>query len=195
MFADDLDLPRTGTTMNPRESALPRPLALRLAATEYDLCTAVFFLSLEPGHWTAPTDCPAWDVRQMAAHMLGMAEMAASMRENLRQQRLARPRPGHAGGLYIDALTQLQVHKRPGWAPDRITGRYQARAPKAVTGRRRAHVIHPPPRHVPAQRHQRRPGAVDLRLPHRHHPDPRPVDAPPRHHPGHRDPAASDRRS
>ena len=75
--------------MNPREPALPRPLALRLAATEYDRCTAVFS-SLEPGHWTAATDCPAWDVRQMAAHMLGMVEMAASMRENLRQQRLAR---------------------------------------------------------------------------------------------------------
>jgi uncharacterized protein (TIGR03083 family) len=123
--------------MNPRQPALPRPLALRLAATEYDRCTAVFSC-LEPGHWTAPTDCPAWDVRQMAAHMLGMAEMAASMRENLRQQRLARRALGQAGGLYIDALTQLQVDERAGWAPDRITRRYQARAPKAVTGRRRA---------------------------------------------------------
>jgi uncharacterized protein (TIGR03083 family) len=123
--------------MNPRQPALPRPLALRLAATEYDRCTAVFSC-LEPGHWAAPTDCPAWDVRQMAAHMLGMAEMAASMRENLRQQRLARRALGQAGGLYIDALTQLQVDERAGWAPDRITRRYQARAPKAVTGRRRA---------------------------------------------------------
>lgn len=123
--------------MNPRQPALPRPLALRLAATEYDRCTAVFSC-LEPGHWTAPTDCPAWDVRQMAAHMLGMAEMAASMRENLRQQRLARRALSQAGGLYIDALTQLQVDERAGWAPDRITRRYQARAPKAVTGRRRA---------------------------------------------------------
>ena len=123
--------------MNPRKPALARPLALRLAATEYDRCTAVFS-ALEPGHWTAQTDCPAWDVRQMAAHMLGMAEMAASMRENLRQQRLARRIVGRDGGLYIDALTQLQVDERAGWAPHRITGRYRARAPKAVTGRRRA---------------------------------------------------------
>jgi uncharacterized protein (TIGR03083 family) len=123
--------------MNPRQPALPRPLALRLAATEYDRCTAVFSC-LEPGHWTAQTDCPAWDVRQMAAHMLGMAEMAASMRENLRQQRLARRAVNQSGGPYIDALTQLQVDERAGWAPDRITRRYQARAPKAVTGRRRA---------------------------------------------------------
>jgi uncharacterized protein (TIGR03083 family) len=96
------------------------------------------FSSLDSGHWTAQTDCPAWDVRQMAAHMLGMAEMAASMRENLRQQRLARRALGQAGGVYIDALTQLQVNERAGWGPDRITGRYRARAPKAVTGRRRA---------------------------------------------------------
>ena len=82
--------------MNPRQPALPQPLALRLAATEYDRCATVF-AALEPGHWTAATDCPAWDVRQMAAHMLGMAEMAASMRENLRQQRLARRAVDQAG--------------------------------------------------------------------------------------------------
>ena len=123
--------------MNPRTPALPRPLALRAAATEYERCTAVFS-ALEPEQWTAATDCPAWDVRQMAAHMLGMAEMAASMRENLRQQRLARRAVDRAGGLYVDALTQLQVDERAGWAPDRISARFRARAPKAVTGRRRA---------------------------------------------------------
>jgi Mycothiol maleylpyruvate isomerase N-terminal domain len=74
--------------MNPRESALPRPVAMRLAAAEYDRC-AELFRSLTPAQWARPTDCPAWDVRQMAAHMLGMAEMAASIRENLRQQRKA----------------------------------------------------------------------------------------------------------
>ena len=73
--------------MNPRESALPRPVAMRLAATEYDRC-AETFRSLRPAQWALATDCPAWNVRQMAAHMLGMAEMAASIRENVRQQRL-----------------------------------------------------------------------------------------------------------
>ena len=62
--------------MNPRESALPRPVAMRLAATEYDRC-AEMFRSLRPAQWATATDCPAWNVRQMAAHMLGMAEMAA----------------------------------------------------------------------------------------------------------------------
>jgi uncharacterized protein (TIGR03083 family) len=121
--------------MNPRKSALPRPLALRLAATEYDRC-AELFRSLTPAQWAMPTDCPAWDVRQMAAHMLGMVEMAASIRENLRQQRKA-AQAAKAGGAFLDALTQLQVDERADWTPERITGRYAARAPKAVTGRRR----------------------------------------------------------
>jgi uncharacterized protein (TIGR03083 family) len=84
-----------------------------------------------------PTGCPAWDVRQMAAHMLGMAEMAASIRENLRQQRKAAKAVKSDGGLYIDALTQLQVDERADWTPERITDRYAARAPKAAAGRRR----------------------------------------------------------
>ena len=96
--------------MNPRESALPRPVAIRLAAAEYGRC-AEMFRSLSPPQWAMPTDCPAWDVRQMAAHMLGMAEMAASIRENFRQQRKA----ARAGGVYIDALTELQVDERADW--------------------------------------------------------------------------------
>jgi hypothetical protein len=73
----------------------------------------------------------------MAAHMLGMAEMAASLRENLRQQRKAAKAVAARGCLYIDALTQLQVDERAGWTPERITERYAARAAKATAGRRR----------------------------------------------------------
>jgi len=118
--------------MKSRESALPRSVAMRLAATEYDRC-AEAFRSLHPAQWAARTDCPAWDVRQMAAHMLGMVEMAASMRESFRQQRKATK----VGGVYIDALTQLQVDERKDWTPERITERYAARVAKAVAGRRR----------------------------------------------------------
>jgi uncharacterized protein (TIGR03083 family) len=122
--------------MNPRESALPRPVAMRLAATEYERC-AETFSALEPAHWARPTNCPAWDVRQMAAHMLGMVEMAASMRESFRQQRKAT----RIGGVYIDALTQLQVDERADWTPGRITERFAARAAKAAAGRRRTPAI------------------------------------------------------
>jgi len=122
--------------MNPRESALSRPVAIRLAIVEYDRCAGLF-RSLSPAQWGLATDCPAWNVRQMAAHMLGMAEMAASIRENVRQQRKAARMAG-ADGVYLDALTQLQVDERADWTPEQITTRYAVRGPKAVTGRRRA---------------------------------------------------------
>jgi uncharacterized protein (TIGR03083 family) len=122
--------------MKPREPALPRPVAMRLAATEYDRC-AEMFRSLRPAQWALATDCPAWNVRQMAAHMLGMAEMAASIRENVRQQRKAARLAGSGGG-YLGALTQLQVDERAAWTPERITQRFAARGTKAAAGRRRA---------------------------------------------------------
>ena len=40
--------------MNPRESALPRPVAMRLAAAEYDRC-AEMFRSLTPARRPAST--------------------------------------------------------------------------------------------------------------------------------------------
>src|SRR5262245_9548695 len=120
-------------TSQPRTPVLPRQVAMRLAATEYQRF-ADLLRSLGPGDWTRPTDCPGWDVRAMAAHALGMVEMAASIRESSRQTRLARRR----GGVYIDALTGLQVDERQHMTPEQITGRFAARAPKAASGRRRA---------------------------------------------------------
>jgi uncharacterized protein (TIGR03083 family) len=116
----------------PRAAAMSRDTAMRLAATEYqrflDLLRA-----LGPGDWTRPTECPGWDVRAMASHALGMAELAASVREQRRQMKLARSR----GGVFIDALTALQVDERQHMTPEQIIARFAARAPKAARGRRR----------------------------------------------------------
>lgn len=116
----------------PRRAALPRPTAMRLAATEYQRVIDML-RTLRPDDWSKPTECPDWDVRAMAAHILGMAEMAASLREQFRQQRAAAAR----GGLFIDALTAVQVDERADLSPDQIVERLAARAPKAVRGRRR----------------------------------------------------------
>src|SRR5688572_19205821 len=35
--------------------------------------------------WTAPTECPGWDVSDMVGHLVGSAKAAASKRELLRQ--------------------------------------------------------------------------------------------------------------
>jgi uncharacterized protein (TIGR03083 family) len=116
----------------PRAAALSRDTAMRLAATEYqrflDLLRA-----LSPGDWARPTECPGWDVHAMAAHALGMVELAASIREQRRQFKLARGR----GGVLIDALTGLQVDERQHMTPEQIIARFAARAPKAARARRR----------------------------------------------------------
>ena len=115
-----------------RTAALPHVTAMRLAATEYQRF-ADLLRSLGPGDWAKPTECPGWDVRAMAAHALGTVEMAASVRENSRQVKLARSR----GGVFIDALTALQIEERAAMTPAQIVGRFAERAPKAARARRR----------------------------------------------------------
>jgi uncharacterized protein (TIGR03083 family) len=118
--------------MKPRTSALDRTTAMRLASTEYERGAALL-RSLEDTNWSAATACPAWDVRQLAAHMLGMVEMAASVRDGGRQRRAATVN----GDIDIDRLTALQVAERTSWSGPEIAERFTARSPKAVTGRRR----------------------------------------------------------
>ena len=67
---------------------------MRLAATEYERVAALLD-QLEPAQWAAPTDCPGWDVRAMAGHMLGMAQMAATVPEMARQQLASQRRSQH----------------------------------------------------------------------------------------------------
>ena len=117
--------------MKPRTSTLSRKTAMRLAATEYGRCAALL-KSLDTHAWTAPTSCPLWDVRQMAAHMLGMVEMAASVREGSRQRRAATVN----GAIDIDRLTALQVSERADWSGPAISTRFAERATNAVRGRR-----------------------------------------------------------
>ncbi len=119
-------------TTTPRWPQMDRALAMRLAATEYER-VARLFGALAPADWQQPTDCPAWDVRAMAAHILGMAEMAATMRETMRQNWHARRR----GGVFIDALTALQVEKHGSRSPEEIVHRMAAIGPRAARGRTR----------------------------------------------------------
>ena len=122
----------TTTAAEPRRPALDRSTAMQLAATEYDRCVAQL-RSLTPEDWTKPTDCAGWDVKAMAAHMLGMAELTASVLEMRRQMKSARQR----GGEPIDALTAIQVETRRSLPPVEIVKRFAAAGPKAARARRR----------------------------------------------------------
>ncbi len=125
----------TTTTDTPpaRRSVLDRPTAMRLAATEYERF-AEQLRQLGPTDWAKPTDCPDWDVRAVAAHTLGMAEMAASIRESRRQTAQATKR----GGVFLDSLTALQVDKHRALTPEQIVTGMERVGPKAARGRRRA---------------------------------------------------------
>ncbi len=116
----------------PRRSTLDRPTAMRLAATEYQRYIE-HLRQLSTEDWGRPTDCPDWDVRAMATHVLGMAKMAASMREGSRQRRAAKAR----GGLFIDALTALQVAEHAALRPQEIIDQLASTGPRAARGRRR----------------------------------------------------------
>lgn len=121
------------TTVRPasRRPLLAHDDAVRLAAGEYGRFVAQL-RRLGADDWERPTDCPAWDVRLLAAHVLGMAEMVASVRSLVRQNALAT----RAGGG-VDALTALQVRERDGLRPGEIVDRLTAVTPRAVRGRHR----------------------------------------------------------
>ena len=127
-----LPMGMTTATTSPRAPALERRVAMRLAATEYGRVVELL-RTLAPADWSAPTECPGWDVRAIAGHLLGMAEMAASIREGRRQQKVA----GARGGLFIDALTALQVEEHAGLSTGELLARFASVGPKAARARRR----------------------------------------------------------
>jgi uncharacterized protein (TIGR03083 family) len=109
---------------------------MRLAATEYGRYVDQL-RTLDAADWERPTDCTLWDVRAMAGHCLGMAEFAASLPTFVRQNAVA----GRRGGVFIDALTGLQVEVRAALGTAQLVARYAAVAARAVRGRRRRSVL------------------------------------------------------
>ncbi|HEV7677297.1 MAG TPA: maleylpyruvate isomerase family mycothiol-dependent enzyme [Candidatus Dormibacteraeota bacterium] len=126
----------TAATLSPRAAArrpaLDRGTAMRLAANEYTQFVDQL-RGLSASDWTRPTPCPAWDVHAMACHVLGMAEMAASPVEQVRQMVAARRR----GGLFIDALTALQVDKHVHRSSAEVVQRLEVATHRAARGRAR----------------------------------------------------------
>jgi uncharacterized protein (TIGR03083 family) len=125
------------TTPPPRVSGLRHDVATRLAATEYDRDVALLE-TLTPEQWSTATDCPAWDVRDMAGHVLGMAQMAATLREMARQQIGSQRRARREGGCpLIDALTAHQVDKNAHLTPGEVVDTLRWVGPKAAKARGR----------------------------------------------------------
>ena len=112
----------------------PRPLrrdeAAGLAAEEYGRLLNLVE-GLPSDVWQRRTDCTDWDVRQLVAHVVGMAELGASLREALRQLWAGRStglKPPHSFNV-------VQVAERADHEPDRLVAELRDVAPRAVRGR------------------------------------------------------------
>ena len=121
-------------------AALTHGEAMVFQARELE-CTIASLRCLDETAWTAPTDCPAWDVRAMYQHVLGACEAGASIRENVHQLRQARAWRKHHGGPLEAALSAVQVRDRADLSPAQIIDRLTKVAPKTVRGRARTPAL------------------------------------------------------
>jgi uncharacterized protein (TIGR03083 family) len=130
----------TDETTLPDVAAVPRidhHEAMALAETEFTRMVNLL-RGLDVHEWEQSTVCREWDVRAMVAHVVGMAEAQASVRQFAHDYRAASRR---RGGAMIDAMTAAQVRDRAELTPAQLTDRLAAVAPRAVRARRRV----PPP--------------------------------------------------
>lgn len=105
-----------------------------LAATE-NARVADLLRSLGDDDWTKPTDCPAWDVRAMAAHLLGGMEGFASLGQFVHQMRAGTKAAGD--GPFIDGMTAVQVRERADLTTDELIARIDDVGPRVARARRR----------------------------------------------------------
>jgi len=109
--------------------------AMRLAAAE-NAKFATLLHAIAPADWSKPTDCALWDVRAMAAHVVGSAAGQVSPREFLRQKRKGKPVTAEIGGqFWWDGMNEVQVRERADLTPDQLIVEWETTYPKAVKAR------------------------------------------------------------
>jgi uncharacterized protein (TIGR03083 family) len=92
--------------------------------------------SLDDTDWSRPTDCTLWDVRALAAHVVGSAASQASPREFFRQKRQGKPIVAEIGAQYWwDGMNQLQVREREQLTPAELIAEWDVISVKAVKSR------------------------------------------------------------
>jgi uncharacterized protein (TIGR03083 family) len=126
----------TSTTDVTAQDPLTHHEAMRLQAAELER-TLDLLRSLDDAAWSAPTDCPDWDVRRMYLHVLGACDAAASMKENIHQMRSAKRLQKVDGGPLEAGLSAVQVRERLDVTPAGLVERLTAVAPVTVRKRTR----------------------------------------------------------
>jgi uncharacterized protein (TIGR03083 family) len=109
--------------------------AMRIATVE-NKKFGTLMRAIAPEDWSKPTDCELWDVRAMAAHVVGSAASQVSPREFIRQKRKGKPVMTELGSpFWWDGMNEVQVRERAALTPDELIAEWDATSPKAVRAR------------------------------------------------------------
>lgn len=111
---------------------IARPEVEQLAAMETARMVAALRI-LDPHDWARPTDCPAWDVRAMAGHVLGMTEGFTSVRRMVSMFRAGAKQAGD--GPQIDGVTAVQVARNAHLGTGELIDRMAAAGPEQARWR------------------------------------------------------------
>jgi uncharacterized protein (TIGR03083 family) len=111
---------------------IARPEARTLAGEETAAMVALL-ADLSPDEWTRRTDCPAWDVRAMAGHVLGMTEGFTGLRRMAAMFRSGAKLAGD--GPLIDGVTAHQVAMNEHLTPGELVARMAAAGPRQARWR------------------------------------------------------------
>ncbi len=111
--------------------------AMGLASTEFTRMIELL-TQLTIDDWQQPTVCAPWNVHQLVAHVVGMAEAQASFRQFVHDFRSARKR---SGGAMIDAMNATQVRERADMTTAQLVERLVESAPRAVRSRKRTPAL------------------------------------------------------
>lgn len=89
---------------------------------------------LEPSDWNKPTDCVAWSVRDVVAHVAGAFEDGARITVFIRH--FTRAGKKHPDMNLIDAVNQMQLDERGRHGPSALIEELSVIGPKAISARR-----------------------------------------------------------
>jgi len=94
--------------------------------------------SFDVDDWGKPTDCARWNVRALAAHVVGSAAGQASPREFGRQVRRGRPLTAEIGGqFWWDGMNELQVRERADLTTEQLMAEWDSTSVRALRARSR----------------------------------------------------------
>lgn len=127
------------TTAAPRAADLPQTdpdTARDLAVAEYDALLAMVD-AFAPADWALPTDCTAWQVRDLVAHVAGAAEEACRLPVMVRHQARALAGVRRGDGAVVDLLCAAQIADRSGLTDADLAADLRRWTAGAPDGRRR----------------------------------------------------------